>query len=150
MGRDRRRLLVISMYLSLAATTGIFKFAGGSWWIILAAVSFVFAFALYGKVIRPIAHDLTEKEDPELDERELMVRNRAYYQAYRALGIIFALALASAAFFTVFFGADELPVPGTLSDFALLMMLLGYLLISLPASIVAWTEPDAETEGDAS
>ena len=145
-GRDRRRLWVASMYLSLAATAGIFAVAGERWWIVLAVIPFVFASALYGKVIQPIVRGLTEKEDPELDERELMVRNRAYRRAYQALGAIFVLVLASAASFTVFFGAESLPVPRTLRDFALLTLLLGYLLISLPASIVAWTEPDPASE----
>lgn len=142
--QGRRRLLVVRMYLCLTATVGIFAVAGEHWWIILAIVPFVYAIALYAGAIQPIAQDLTDREDPELDERELMVRNRAYYHAYRALGIIFALSLAYALLATVSFGDANLPVPRKLSDFALLILLLAHLLVSLPASVVAWTEPDPE------
>jgi hypothetical protein len=39
-------------------------------------------------------------------------------------------------------GGADLPMPSTLNAFTLLVLLLSHLAISLPASVVAWTEPD--------
>ncbi len=75
-----------------------------------------------------------------------MIRNRVYYHAYRMLSIVFGLTLAYALFATVFLRDAGLPVPNTLGDFAQLTLLLAYLVMSLPASVVAWTEPNSEPE----
>lgn len=140
--RGRRRQLVVRMYLCLAVFLGAFAVPGEPWWILLALLPLIYAFTLYAKLIRPIVGELTEKRDPELDERELMVRNHAYYHAYRLLSAVFGLFLAYLLFATVFFRDAGLPVPSTLGDFAQLALLLAYLVMSLPASVVAWTEPD--------
>lgn len=144
--QGRRRHLVVRMYLCLAVTVGMFVVASEHWWILLALMPMVYAFALYTKLIQPIAKDLTEKTDRELDERELMIRNRAYYHAYRMLSVVFGLSIAYALFVKVFFSDVNLPVPETLGAFAVLILLLAHLVVSFPASVVAWTEPDPEPE----
>ena len=146
--RTRRRRLVTRMYLCLVVFLGAFAIPGEPWWILLALIPMFYALALYAKLIRPIAQELTDKKDPELDERELMIRNRAYYHAYRMLSIVFGLSLAYALFVTVFFRDAGLPVPKTWVNFAHLTLLLAYLVVSLPASVVAWTEPAPEPGGE--
>jgi hypothetical protein len=102
------------------------------------------AFSLYAKLLLPIMRELTAKKDPELDERQLAVRNRAYYYAYGILAGVFGLSVLYAMVATLpgSAGGADLPMPSTLNAFTLLILLISHLAISLPASVVAWTEPD--------
>lgn len=141
--RGRRRRWVLAMYLCLAAVALWVAFGDNHWSVWLAIVPLVAAATLYFKLIMPIREALTEKEDRELDERELVARNRAYFYAFRILGIVI--------FGAVLYGAlaagsawSELPTPRTTSDFGALGILTAFLLGSLPASAAAWTEPDPE------
>lgn len=109
----------------------------------LALAPIIAAAAIYFKLVVPIARALTEKDDHELDERQLAVRNRAYFYAFRILGIVI--------FGAVLYGAlaagsawSELPTPRTTSDFGTLGVLVAFLLGSLPAAIAAWTESDPD------
>ena len=143
--QGRRRRWVFAMYLCMTAVPLWVAFGGNHWSVWLAIVPLIVATALYFKLIVPLREALTEKGDRELDERELVVRNRAYFYAFRILGIVI--------FGAVLYGAlaagpawSELPTPRTTSDFGALGILAAFLLGSLPASAAAWTEPDPELD----
>ncbi len=125
-----------------------FAIPGVPWWKLLALVPLFYALFLYVKVIAPIVEELTDRGDPELDERELMIRNRAYYHAYKMLSVVFGLSLTYALFTTVFFRDAGLPVPKMVGKFAQLALLLAYLVVALPASVIAWAEPDPHLEDE--
>jgi hypothetical protein len=80
------------------------------------------------------------------DERELRGRDRAHYLAYQAVGVTVALSLCLAMFRAMkpqWFGwmgvnPDEL--------YFGILLALAVLMMTLPQSILLWTEPDMEEE----
>ena len=139
--QSSRRRWVLAMYLCAAAVVLWVVFGGDHWSVWLACVPMVAAAVIYFRLVVPIRKSLTEKEDRELDERQLAVRNRAYFQAFRILGlVIFGAVLYGA--FAADFGGWGLPKPRTTSDFGTLGILVAFLLGSLPATVAAWNEPD--------
>jgi len=85
-----------------------------------------------------------EERDPAPpDERDIIVRNRAYYVAFNTV-MVYTLALAvvggivSDAQFS-----KRLPV-GAIAPYALLPILL--MATTLPQAIILWTEPDVPAE----
>jgi hypothetical protein len=77
------------------------------------------------------------------DERELSRRDRAHYEAYKVIGLCPVLMLLLAAFALK-------PKHPFLSDTTWLLMIFGLaevmtvLMVTLPAAIILWTEPDIE------
>lgn len=143
--RGRRRRWILAMYLCAAAVVLWFTFGDNHWSLWLAVVPMIAAATLYFKLVVPIRESLTEKEDRALDERQLAVRNRAYFYAFRLLGLmVFGAVLYGAS--AAGSGGPELPMPRTTSDFGTLGVLVAFLLGSLPASVAAWTEPDSDLD----
>ena len=143
--RGRRRRWMLAMYLCAAAVVLWLAFGGDHWSLWLAIAPMLVAVTIYFKLVVPIREALTEKEDRELDERQLVVRNRAYFYAFRILGVV--------VFGAVLYGAltagqtwPALPTPQTTSDFGTVGLLAAFLLGSLPASVAAWTEPDPDLD----
>jgi hypothetical protein len=85
-----------------------------------------------------------EERDPAPpDEREIVVRNRAYYLAFNTV-MVYTLALAIVGGFVSdpqF--SSRLPV-GAIAPYALLPILL--MVTTLPQAIMLWTEPDVLAE----
>lgn len=142
--RRRRRCLVLMMYVCLVVIVGIFAFAD-QWWRIIVLVPMLYVLIAYSRLVTPITKELTELKADKLDERQVMIRNHAYYQAYKMFGMVFVVAFS----YTMLASLTEaayLPTPATTRDFALLVLLFSLLFGSLPASVIAWTEPDPESE----
>ena len=147
--RRRRRLVTVASFV-LVVVALAFAFAKGER-MDLAFGFLLVTFLLYVVALHPVM-DLTQKRVSKLDERELGIHGRAYFRAYRALGIIFGLTLAYMTLAAtphevqMHYGTDfALP---TSSQFSFLSLLYAYLLISLPAAMVAWTEPDVPNMDD--
>jgi hypothetical protein len=79
------------------------------------------------------------------DERELHQRDRAHYQAYRAISVVVLIA-----WMVAYAGTKQhlmAAIPMTPAQMFYGMMLLTLMLIfTLPQCILLWTEPDMETE----
>jgi hypothetical protein len=76
--------------------------------------------------------------DRELDERQIQVRNSGYFTAYQILAPMVALLVIYPQIAVEF----ELWLPTTDDErSAVIWCTLGF-LITLPGSILAWTEPD--------
>lgn len=76
------------------------------------------------------------------DERQLSVQHQAQATAFRILaGIVMVAALLA---HTEYFPAASRAAVGSLANSALRSLLYSVLL--LPAFVIAWTEPDRETE----
>jgi FtsH-binding integral membrane protein len=79
------------------------------------------------------------------DERELSRRDRAHYKAYQVIGTGWIVALLLVAFALA-------PRPHPVSTRTLLVVLFGLaeamamLVVTLPAAIILWSEPDMELE----
>ena len=145
MGRRRRRRLVTVAYFFLTVVALVFAFAKSER-IDVAMIFLLVAFVFFVVQLLPVMQGLTQKKVSELDERELGVHGRAYFRAYRVLGVVCGLTLMYMALAAtpqevqMHYGTDfTMPTP---SQFSFLGLFYTYLLISLPAAMVAWTEPD--------
>ncbi len=99
---------------------------------------------IFFRFLRPIMSEVIKK-DRDLDERELSLRNAAHYRAYQILRSALTTVMAAPMVAFVYFGVD-LPLRLTQWHFMALFFLFANLSVSLPASVVAWTEPDPEPE----
>lgn len=141
LSRARRRLLVAAMYLGLVAYAGAVAFGQDRWWVLLFFVPLVISIAIHFRFILPIAKEVNREVPRKLDERQLMVRDRAYYYAYRILGTILVLTIVSVTAATAF-DAASLPLPRTSTQFSGLLAASALLVATLPATVIVWTEPD--------
>lgn len=140
-------VLVLVMQLSMVAYALALAFAGfDSWSVVLLVICLQSLYmVIFSRFLRPVMKEVI-KETPDLDERELSVRNQAHYSAYQVLKVVLTIVTAAPLAASLYFGVD-LPLRITHWHFAALYLLFMNLSISLPASVVAWTEPDPEPEG---
>jgi uncharacterized membrane protein len=146
MSRGRRRALVLIMQLGMVAYAFALSFTGADSWRVVALVlclqlSYM---AIFFRFLRPVMAEIIKK-DRDLDERELSLRNAAHYRAYQILGSVTSIVIAAPMGASLYFGVD-LPLQLTQWHLAALFFLFTNLSISLPASVVAWTEPDPDSE----
>ena len=148
MSRDHRRALVLVMQLGMVAYTVAFAFGGAELWSVLALVLCLqlLYMVIFSRFLRPVMKEVIKKT-PDLNERELSVRNQAHYSAYRLLATVLTTALAAPLGASLYFGLD-LPLHVTHWHLLALYFFFMNLSISLPASVVAWTEPDPEPENE--
>lgn len=99
---------------------------------------------IFFRFLRPVMAEVIKK-DRDLDEREISLRNVAHYHAYQILVLAVTTVIAAPMGASLYFGVD-LPLQLTLWHLSALFFLFANLGISLPASVVAWTEPDPEPE----
>ncbi len=140
--RSRRRALVVATYLGFAAfMLAMYRgYTAEPRWpallAIFAAILFVATAAAFVRLVTAPGY-AADTLDRRLDERQRLVRDRAYRVAYYALTLLFG-ALSLAVLYAA--GNDEawqsMRVP------ALFLPWLTFLPGSLPTAVVAWTEPD--------
>ncbi len=101
-------------------------------WLTLAGIAlFAISYLVLNVSTRGLADRYTKTfTSQSLDERQLLLRNQAYFWAYLILGGVMFLLLAL---------VDTLGVGWTL-------IALGGLYTSLPTALIAWLEPDPITE----
>jgi hypothetical protein len=140
--------LVLVMQLSMVAYALALTFAGvvDSWSVVLLVLCLQSLYmVIFFRFLRPVMKEVIKKT-PDLDERELLVRNQAHYSAYQVLTVVLTAVTAAPLAASLYFGVD-LPLRITRWHSAALYLLFMNLSISLPASVIAWTEPDPEPEG---
>lgn len=144
LSRASRRWLVVAMYLCLIVLTAVLAF-GQDFWLAVLAFGFLICFGfLHNRLVRPIAKEVGSKAS-DLDERQIMVRDRAHYRAYQILAALFMTSAFYMAVNAIFLG-ERLPVPTTSQHFVALVVSLSILIASLPSSVVAWEEPGSLSE----
>lgn len=146
MSRERRRALVLIMQLGMVAYAVALSFTGADSWQVVALVLCLqmLYMVVFSRFLRPVMAEVIKK-DRDLDERELSLRNAAHYRAYQILGSVIATVIAAPIGASLYFGID-LPLQLTQWHLTALFFLFANLNASLPASVVAWTEPDPEPE----
>jgi MFS family permease len=146
MSRGRRRALVLVMQVGMAAFALALAFRGAdlSWVLILSVCSQLLYVVIFFRVLRPVMSEIIKKQ-PDLDERELSLRNQAHYSAYQILVVVLTTVITAPMAASLYFGLD-LPLRVTQWHFLAQFFLFANLSISLPASVVAWTEPDPRPE----
>lgn len=146
--RARRRGVVIVLYASYAALIACFALASrsGVGWIFLAGLLpagllLMSAFLALSQLALPYADEGVGVTLTPMDERQLQVRDRAFYRAYQWLSSLAGLwivyeTIARTAVRQWFW------VPETFEEYQAVVW--GYLLVAmtLPSAIIAWTEPD--------
>lgn len=146
--RSRRRSLVVVLYASYALLVTCFALAERSGFgLIFAAgllpsgLALMSAFWAISQLALPYATEGSGRNEQLVDERQLQVRDRAFYRAYQILSSVFGL-------WVVYEGIARtnerqwLWVPQTFDEYQAIVW--GYLLVSmtLPSALIAWTEPD--------
>lgn len=173
--RQRRRVLVVSIYASLAALmTALWFF--GHWrgtsayvfWAAMLACRLFLGGYYGGGLVKPFngkapkqssmpppllllkLHIYQSMPAPEAayrnDEREVHQRDHAHYLAYQVLGVAL---LAPWLLATLRVIKPELPSRFPMSPDEMylgLLMIAVMLFLTLPQSILLWTEPDMEAE----
>jgi hypothetical protein len=164
---NRRRLVAITyaILLVLMATLIIVSRLGGrphgyplavAWWGLLLVHGLV-SRTIFGRLAKETALpepqggeltslSLTPQRRPRadhLDERELAVRNAAYYEAYRALAFYSVLAWVALAAIT------ESTASGVILVVQIIFMPVLAMAVTLPQAVVLWTEPDVPEEARA-
>jgi hypothetical protein len=142
MRRSRRRVLVMATYVGFAAfmVTMYGGYTAEPRWPSPLAVMAVLLFAAtavaFIRVVTAPGY-AADTLDRALDERQRLVRDRAYRGAYYTLTLLFgALSLA------VMYTAGNDSGWSALRAYALFLPWLTFIPGSLPSAVVAWTEPD--------
>lgn len=153
--RSRRRGLVVVLYASYASLVACFALAENSGLgLVFAAgllpsgVALMSAFWALSQLALPYTTEGTGRKAEMVDERQLQVRDRAFYRAYQILSSLFGL-------WVVYEGIARTNerqwfwVPQTFDEYQAIVW--GYLLVSmtLPSALIAWTEPDLVDTDDA-
>ena len=148
LSQRRRRLVVAAMHLGLAAYAVVGAFGGDSPWVLLSVGFLLGAIIIHFRFLLPLAREANSKVPRGFDERQISIRDRAYHRAYRILGNLFLLAVACVVLYARYDTARFLPLPETSVQFEPLLLVSLYLYATLPASVMAWIEPDPPDDED--
>lgn len=146
--RASRRALVWAWLLSCAGFLALAVMEiKGVFWFALFAYAFAADLALF-----MATHRVADRPTSTLDERQQVVRNRAYRTAYLVLFALVTVAVGGAllAFTTGTTVASQWLAhpdrhPTVLTGFGVIVLQLASLL---PTAIIAWNEPNTPTEID--
>ena len=148
--RWKRRLSVACLYLGvfLALLLMVTKSDGSSGSLPLSLLVSLFVVVSLAGLAGVLQTQKTLFPDAlgPLDERQRGVRNQAYVLAYRVLGLLVILSAGYALAIRV--GRFRLPGLSSLEVF-LLMIGAAVVVMTLPAAIMAWTEPDPPEDSGA-
>lgn len=140
--RATRRVLVTVTYLGYAFFVWAFWAARtldvALWTILLAAVPALATMLCY-VALYAYTRSIADRSDRQLDERERMVRDRAYRLAYQVVATVLLLLIFYA---MVAIDGGDLWFPRTLNQFSAIFWGAMLLTTSLPTAMIAWTEPD--------
>ena len=83
------------------------------------------------------------RSEDDLDERELAVRNAAYFTAYRVVAVYSIIAWMAVIY------SFELSTSAARSLMLWLFISLLTMILTLPPAVILWTEPDVPEEARA-
>lgn len=155
--RSRRRALVITLYAAYVALIACFSLAGREGLGLLFLVSLIpvgtvllASFWSLSQIALPYATEGAGVALVPPDERQLQVRDRAFYRAYQTISALFGLWIVYEAIARTN-TRQWFWLPQTFDEYQAIVW--AYLLVSmtLPSAIIAWTEPDlADADRDVS
>lgn len=154
----QRRWLVVELYLSY-----LFSLVG--WWLIWGVKGTSPAERLFGslmgsvEVLIPLvpsvvcvvlfivllssrAGRVVQSREKDLDERQRMVRDRAYRYAYRVIAPLFLLVASYLVFLPIFAAQPglNLPLPTNMMEGLACLWAVMLIVLTLPTSIITWME----------
>ncbi len=141
-GRTIRRALVLATYLGYMVLVAMFWARSvrdlPNWFLLLILVpGFVTLLSFAG--LYTSTYSMADQPDKRLDERQRMVRDRAYRLAYQVVATVLLLLIFYA---MVAIDGGDLWFPRTLNQFSAIFWGAMLLTTSLPTAMIAWTEPD--------
>jgi hypothetical protein len=159
---SRRRLVAVTYAILLALMAVIIVVSRSAPRRRVAGFASSFAFAIafngvslsiFGRLAKdtvlPLIHggEMTSlgltpqpRREDDLDERELAVRNAAYFKAYRAVAVYSIIA------WMALICSFDLSASIALSLMLLLFIPLLTMTLTLPPAVILWTEPDVPEE----
>lgn len=152
--RRRRRLWVAAMFISLILTTAAYVAIGLAENLLdgknearyaVSAMLFHLLFGLSFVIAARSLRAITQQaKNQELDERQRMIRNHAYFRSYQILSVA-VMAMATYLLFAHRLDVPWLPQVGGVAA-APLYIGFYWAILALPDAIVAWNEPDLEED----
>lgn len=141
-GRTIRRALVLATYLGYILLVAMFWARSvrdlPAWFLLLVlapgSVTLLSFVGLY-----TATHSIADQPDKRLDERQRLIRDRAYRSAYQVLAAVF---LMSALYSYIALDSGSLWFPRTANQLNAFFWGAMLLAMTLPTAIIAWTEPD--------
>lgn len=144
--RSGRRTLVVATYAGYASLIAALALGRTMPGFALAALpcGAVFVLALWHLVraTRPYSDEMAGTKLPEFDERQDMVRGRANVRAYQIFSGVATLWIFYQALATDLQRKFPVWLPSTWDEHQVVVWTTLLLALTLPAAIVAWTEPD--------
>lgn len=146
LSRGQRRLLVTAIYLGLVIYIGIFLGAENRWWLFVGILGLLTTIGVYSSLLAPFTQRIADKQESQLDERQLAIRNHAHRLAYQILGLLVVFVLLYAQINLTYSDNQLWASSIAIHDIPHISLSIIWLLITLPTSIIAWNEPDLEPE----
>lgn len=142
-----RRTLVVATYAGYALLVGslvLGRTLHPGFGLAAVPSGVVFALALWHLVraTRPYSDEMAGTKLPEFDERQDMVRGRANVRAYQIFSGVATLWIFYQALATDLRRKFPVWLPSTWDEHQVVVWTTLLLALTLPAAIVAWTEPD--------
>jgi hypothetical protein len=162
--RDSRRRLVVVTYAILLALMAVMivvsrsaprtRAAGFASYFAFAIAFNGVSYSIFGRLAKDTVlpqmrgSEITSlgltsrprRSEDDLDERELAVRNAAYFTAYRAVAVYSIIAWMALIY------SFELSASIALSLMLWLFIPLLAMILTLPPAVILWTEPDVPEE----
>ena len=147
MSQRHRRWLISIMQLGMSGYALALAFGEiNSLWIIFLIFSLQALYTVvHFRVVRPVAKEIGNRKIEELDERQVVVRDRAHHHAYQILAMVIITVTTAPMFAALYLGV-HLPLQLTYWHFAGLFFFFTNLSISLPESVISWNEPDPDSD----
>lgn len=143
--RLRRRSAVVATYLGYLAMVSVWYLASAYQSVglfILVSLLGLLMLSGLGVLVTSWVWNAANAPDPNLDERQRRVRDRAYLHSYQA----FAGSVTAMGFYAAIAWDNGWWLPATWNQVQAVMWGVLLLALTLPAAIVAWTEPDLADE----
>jgi len=141
LSRTRRRSAVLATYLGYIAMVGVWSIASfyqAVGLFIVVSLLAVITLSGFGLLVTSWVWSAANASEADLDERQQRVRDRAYLYSYQA----FAGIVTGAGFYTAVAWDNGWWLPSTWNQVQAVMWGILLLALTLPAAVVAWTEPD--------
>jgi hypothetical protein len=143
---SKRRIWVVLNYASVLVFIVLVLLGEYTRWVValsvaapllfvLIVVSFVFLF------IRTGLWKLTHAKTENLDEREIQITHQSIRHSYTIFSLI-SLVILFFIFLSVRYSFITLTPEGHFSFGLMMLTFLNYLVNTLPAAVIAWTEPE--------
>lgn len=145
--QNGRRAVVVATYAGyvlLIASMVLRRTVHPAFALGVVPCSVVFVLALWHLVraTRPYSDEMAGTKPPVFDERQDMVRGRANVRAYQIFSGVATLWIVYQALATDLQRKFPVWLPSTWDEHQVVVWTTLLLALTLPAAIVAWTEPD--------